>query len=369
MEATLRDNDVLIVGGGPAGSAAALTCARNGLRVVLVERSAFPRHVPGETLHPGVLPLLRALGVEDEMLAANFLRHEGHYVQWDGPRRFVPFGGDANGPWRGLQAWRPTFDALLLARARRLGVRILQPCRVLRPVWESGRVAGVLNNAGPVRATYTVDATGRRRWLAHQLDLPSFGPRHRLLAWYGYVEGYCPGRDAAPLLAADDRGWTWTACVRPGVYQWTRLPFNGDRPAPQWLPDELRGLHGLEPMRSADVSWRVITRPAGPGYFLTGDAAVSLDPASAHGVLRALMSGMMAGDLISRVFARELAPDVAAAAYTTWLRNWFEHDVRKLTELYSALGRPPGWVAATAEAHVPERSLSWHTTSSPAPAR
>ena len=340
------DVDVAVVGGGPAGTTTAIQCAQAGLRVTLIERCAFPRAAPGETLHPGVLPLLRTLGVEQQVLAAGFLRHEGHEVQWDGPRRFVPFGSDDAGPWRGLQAWRPTFDALLLDRARQLGVTVLQPCRVLRAYVERGRIAGVKTGDGPLRARYTVDATGRRRWLAHQLALPSSGPRHRLLAWYGYVEGNCPLRDEAPLIAADAGGWTWTACVRPNLYQWTRLPFNGARPDADWLPVELCGLRPLGPVCGADVSWRAVAEPAGPGYFLTGDAAVILDPASSHGVLRALMCGMMAGHLIVQAVRRGAAEALAAAEYTRWLRDWFLVDVRELTKLYARLHPPLAWVVA-----------------------
>src|SRR5438045_191696 len=106
--------DVAVVGGGPAGAAAAIGCAQAGLDVVLLERCPFPRPVPGETLHPGVLPVLARLGVEREVLAAGFLRHAGHFVRWNGPERFEAFGRDDGVPWLGLQAWRPDFDAILL---------------------------------------------------------------------------------------------------------------------------------------------------------------------------------------------------------------------------------------------------------------
>src|SRR5262249_29115180 len=158
----------------------------------------FPRAAPGETLHPGVLPLLRTLGVDDQVLGAGFLRHTGHWVQWDGPPRFVPFGADETGTWRGFQAWRPTFDALLLEHARQLQVRLLQPWSHLRACIERNRVMGVVTSDGLIRAAYTVDATGRRRWLAHQLALSNLGARHRLLAWYGHVKGSFPLRDESP---------------------------------------------------------------------------------------------------------------------------------------------------------------------------
>src|SRR5262249_9354627 len=102
--------EILVLGGGPAGSAAAITAAGLGLPVTLIERAGFPRHAPGESLHPGVGAILRQLGVEQEVLDAGFLRYSGHLVRWDGAERMQPFGADADGPWLGYQAWRPTFD-------------------------------------------------------------------------------------------------------------------------------------------------------------------------------------------------------------------------------------------------------------------
>jgi flavin-dependent dehydrogenase len=311
---------------------------------VLIERDVFPRAAPGETLHPGVIPLLRRLGLEDQVLAAGFLRHEGHFVRWDGPTRFVSFGRDESGPWLGLQAWRPVFDHLLLLRARQLGVSIRQPCRVLRAFREANRITGVLTGEGFVRAAFVVDATGRRHWLAKQLGLAIKRHGPRSLAWYGYVEGDCPIRDDAPALVADARGWTWTARVRPGIYQWTRLSFDNQRPAASWLPQELEGLKRCSRTTGVDTSWRAVQAAAGPGYFLTGDAAAVLDPASSHGVLRALMTGMMTGHLLGQVVAHGLPEEQAAVAYREWLRDWFAHDVRRLKEQYAALPDPPQWV-------------------------
>jgi flavin-dependent dehydrogenase len=328
------DADVAVIGGGPAGAAAAIGCAEAGLRVVLVERCSFPRLAPGETLHPGVLPVLRRLGVEEEVLSAGFLRHPGHFVSWHGPERFVPFGQDEQGPWLGLQAWRPDFDVLLLTRAGRLGVEILQPCRPRRALLAGGRVAGVATACGLVRAAYVVDATGRRQWLSRQLGLPQERRGPRRVAWFGYVEGDCPARAIAPALAADATGWTWVARVRPELYQWTRLGRDNQRLARGWLPPDLQGLKPIGPVSGADVTWRISGAAAGPGYFLVGDAAAVLDPASSHGVLRALMSGMLAAHLISAVRRRGGLASVAAAAYQRWLRGWFDHDVQGLTRLY-----------------------------------
>jgi flavin-dependent dehydrogenase len=145
-----------------------------------------------------------------------------------------------------------------------------------------------------------------------------------------------------PCLTLDEEGWTWTAQVRPAVYQWIRMLFAGRLPAHDWRPAGFQHLSSLAPARGADVTWRQVAAPAGPGYFLVGDAAVVLDPTASHGVLRALMSGIMAGHLISRL---GLAPtDSATIAitgeYNQWLKAWFHHDLAQLRELYRRLEPP-----------------------------
>jgi hypothetical protein len=174
----------------------------------------------------------------------------------------------------------------------------------------------------------------------------------RLIARYGYMMGECPVRDSAPALVADPDGggWTWTARVRPGVYQWTRLRFAPGASEDGLPPKELDGLRPFGPaVRGADVTWRRARPAAGPGWFLVGDAAFVLDPSSSHGVLKALMSGRMAAHCITAV-AHGLAPEGETALhYNDWISRWFEADVAHLTEHYAALrgshtaAQPTAW--------------------------
>jgi flavin-dependent dehydrogenase len=315
MDARPLDADVLIAGGGPAGGAAAIACAMRGLRVILCERERFTRERPGETLHPGIEPLLAQLGVADRMTEVVGARHPGNWIEWGRPRRFEAFGGDSEGPWNGFQAWRADFDALLLARARELGAEIRQPCGIgaLREQDDGQRL--VETSQGLVAARLLIDATGRARWLGRALGIASPARSLPLYARYGYAEGSCPTRDEAPALVADKAGWTWTAMVRPSLYQWTRLAFDGTQPGAEWLPEEFRGLKPRGASRGADVTWRLANEPAGPGWFIAGDAAALLDPASSHGVLRAIMSGMMAAHLGDAVLSDKAPAAEASAMY------------------------------------------------------
>src|ERR1700730_7017293 len=128
----IAETDLVVVGGGPAGAAAAIGARSYGLRVVVLERDVAPRIRPGEAAHPGIEPLLKRLGVMDAVQTADFLRYEGHWVAWGRePLRFVPFGQDERGPWKGFQLWRPGFDAILLGGAGRAGALLVTPCREL----------------------------------------------------------------------------------------------------------------------------------------------------------------------------------------------------------------------------------------------
>jgi flavin-dependent dehydrogenase len=342
--ALIGDVDVAIVGGGPAGSAAAIWCRRQGLRVVLLKREPFPRHRRGETLPPGVEPIFAQLGLTDAIQDAEFTRHAGTWVSWSGPRRFEPFGADERGPWRGFQAPREELDRILLDAAKLAGASVIQSCRAERPLVEDNRVVGVETSQGTILARWIVDAGSGAHWLARQLTIPLRFASPRLLARYGYATGTWPERDDAPEIAADNTGWTWTARIAAGHYHWTRLSLVEDDPHRDVAPACLAELTPLSRPRGADVTWRIVSRPAGTGYICAGDAAAVLDPASSHGVLRGLMAGIMAGHTIARVTAGAVSEPDAIAGYTVWISDLFLAEVKAMTRLYRQLPRPPRWV-------------------------
>ncbi|MGI8552282.1 MAG: NAD(P)/FAD-dependent oxidoreductase, partial [Dehalococcoidia bacterium] len=108
--------DVIVIGGGPAGSTAATMLARKDLRVLLLEREHFPREHVGESLLPASMPILEELGVMPEIQKAGFLPKWGATMVW----------GTETEPWswyfretnrrypHAYQVWRPQFDQILL---------------------------------------------------------------------------------------------------------------------------------------------------------------------------------------------------------------------------------------------------------------
>lgn len=332
------DSDVVVIGGGPGGSAAAITCASTGLRVRLLERQAFPADRPGETLHPGVESVLAQLGVADRLPAVIGSRHEGIRIQWGSAERFEPYGSDERGPWRGFQVWRADFDAMLLQRARELGVEIHQPCAAIEVLQRDGIVVGVNTSNGVMTAPVVIDASGRSHWLGSQLGIDRAKYSPGLIARYGYVQGVLPRIDDVPSLIGESSGWLWTALVRPGLYQWTRVMLDGTKLARNWRPEQFCRFTPVGPPRAADVSWQLSQVVAQPGWFQVGDAAAVLDPTSANGVLRALLSGITAGKLCFATVSQAAHPAEAAAVYSAWIQDWFCSAAERLAEFYRVLG-------------------------------
>jgi len=341
------ESDAAIIGAGPAGCAAAIQLAKAGLRVVLIEASEFPRHRPGETLHPGAEPLFEKLGVADAVNAAGFVRHRGNRIRWEigGEERFEAFGEDERGEWLGYQAWRPDLDRILLDAAKGHGVDVWQPCRAMDPILVNGRVVGVECCRGTLRAKVVFDAGGRLHWMTRKLGVRWQAHSPELATRYGYValdSGILDSGDwSNPRMVRDRHGWTWTARVRAEVVAWVRLQFDGSDPGADWQPPELATGDALRDGGGADVTWRIADRVAGPGWFALGDAAAVLDPASSHGVLRALMSGMQAADLALRQSRFGIAESEGHLAYDSWLRKWFHSDADRLRGFYGWGGETP----------------------------
>jgi len=324
--------DVIIVGAGPAGSAAAICAARAGLRTVLLDGIKANLH-PGETIHPGAECLFDELGILDQVNEATNLRHEAHRVSWFGPARQQKFGADHTGTWRGFQIQREKLRTILHARAEAVGARY-QQVWAREPIVENKRIAGVRTDAGVFHSKYVIDASGRVHWLARTSGLTVHRTSPPLIAWYGWARSPDAKRFSEPLLIADRYGWTWAAQVDRGLCAWTRLDLCDRIRRPDGPPKILSDFQACGNPRGADVTWRRVLEQSGPGYFLVGDAGAVLDPASANGVIRAIMSGMAAARCAHRIIVNSRPERVETGKYMRWALDWHKHDEHRLAELY-----------------------------------
>jgi flavin-dependent dehydrogenase len=341
----MNSYDVIVIGAGPAGCSAAISCARHGLKVAIVERLLFPRHRPGETLHPGMELLLQQLGVFEKVLEASVIRPRGSWIKWERERHFVPFGEDTTGAWMGFQIPRSTLDSILLERAAASGVHILHPCHAKKVLLKNNRVVGIQTPAEQLFCRQLVDASGPHAWLARQLGLTARRYSPPLTALYGYKRGDV--EESALGIFTDRLGWYWTAHIGPQLYHWTRLYFLHDQVSRATaVPASLFELACTGKIQGADVTWRALDQSAGSGYFVVGDAANVLDPGTSHGVLKALMSGMMAARCIIDESAAPTNEHAISMHYNQWVKAWFESDVQKMRELYRRHPFPPHWLGA-----------------------
>jgi flavin-dependent dehydrogenase len=200
--------DVLVIGGGPAGSSTAIFLARHGYRVTLLERSVFPRVKPcGDYLTPGAVRLLRdELGVLPELLAAGAVPVTRETV-------VTHRGATITGETAGLACSRSVTDFVLLRAAMAAGVEVREGVSVREIVTEAGAVVGVEADVDgerrSFRATVTVGADGTRSLVARKMGvvLPIRRlQRVALVAAFGHTDPAVEGDRMIPPLTPPSKG-------------------------------------------------------------------------------------------------------------------------------------------------------------------
>lgn len=339
--------DALVLGGGPAGATAGLVMARAGLRVLLVERSPFPRFHIGESLLPRNMPLIRKLGLEAALAAVPRMDKRGAEFVTGDERHGARFhfdtallAGDAAGDNWAWNVERASFDAALLDAARSAGVEVVHG-RAVRGIsrLSDGAVAVSLDGGGEAHGRWLVDATGQATLVGRHLGLRRVIPHLRKAAYFAHFEGVRRREGVEggfPVIVVCEEGWFWLipldesrtsvglvldadAAHRTGVPADRRLAWGVARcPA---VCERMAAASGPETNQvAADFSYRCAPY-AGPGYFLAGDAATFVDPIFSTGVCLAMMSGARAGEGIADILRRGASPEKVRESYVRWFEE------------------------------------------------
>lgn len=358
------DADVLVVGGGPAGSAAATMLARKGWRVRLYERDRFPRAHVGESLLPASMPVLAELGVLPAIEAAGFLPKYGATMVW---------GRDPD-PWswsfresnprypHAFQVVRSQFDDILLRNAAACGADVREGWRVLEadagPSGATLRVEDAEGRQQTARARFVVDASGQAGLIGRTRGLREPDPFFRNLAVYGYYSGgsRLPEPDANNILIESiEDGWLWaiplhTGLVSTGVVVDStagRERINELGPEAFFRERVATGPHTSALLAGATLTgspsvvrdWSYSSSElAGEGFVLAGDAACFVDPLFSSGVHLALSSGVLAAAYVTSALKDPGLGKAAAAVYAQQYRQQYEH-FREMARLFYGSNR------------------------------
>lgn len=323
--------DIVVIGGGPAGSTAANLLAQKGYEVVLLEKVRHPRLTVGESVLPHVWKYVEAAGATEDIKRAGFIQKSGGTTYWRGVIRQTALA-DFGFRHPSLHVERDEFDEILLRVAERRGVQVFEEVGVQKINFNNGETDVTYKDRrageeGRISCRYIVDASGQGAVIANQLGIREADKDLRFMSIWGYYDDsayvaqgglICPWekrREVKPTtvqLGTTDWGWCWHITQKEHTSvglvlapsEAAEFKAGGDKLEARFdracrkLPI-IGGL--LEDARLIPGSVRAIrdfayrpTQLAGEGWCLAGDAAAFVDPINSAGVITAGYAGVAA---------------------------------------------------------------------------
>jgi flavin-dependent dehydrogenase len=341
---------VLVIGGGPAGSTTATLLAREGFDVTLVEREVFPRYHIGESLLPSCLEILDMTGAREKIEAYGFQRKGGGYFSWGTDSWILDFA-----PLRypySFQVVRSEFDQLLLEHAKSQGVKVCEGTEIRSLSFEGDRPRSATwsqvvggSDTGQISFDYLVDASGRAGVIAmHYLKNRRYHNAFQNVAMWGYWTGagrmsFAP--EGAIANGAVPDGWLWGIPLHDGtmsvglvLHKTTfkekrqqfdsleQLYFEAIDSCPL-LADLVKPGKLVTNMRTEQDYSYIADGLTGPGYFLVGDAACFIDPLLSTGVHLATHSAMLCAASLASALRGEVTEQQALAFFERSYRQTY----------------------------------------------
>ena len=349
------ETDVLVIGGGPAGTTAAAFLARKGWKVLLLEKDRHPRFHIGESLLPMNLPILQRLGVLEQVQAIGLYKAGADFPvtgRADGSDYNTFRFANALDPQfpHAYQVHRAEFDELLFAHARSSGVDAREGVKVERvefgadnrPVGARARDAA--GAAIDVRMRYVVDASGRDTFFGNQFKLKRKNAHHQSAAIFSHFDGVTrrPGDDSGNITVqrfAD--GWMWLIPLPRGLMSIGAVCFpsylkqrRGENESflmntllavPQ-IAARMQDATRVAPVHVTGNYAYGCTRMYGSGWVMAGDAYAFVDPIFSSGVYLAMDSAEQAANVVDAALrepAREATLQAAMARRMDRGLRWF----------------------------------------------
>ena len=338
---------VLVIGGGPAGSSAATLLAREGFDVTLLERDVFPREHIGESLLPSSLQVLELTGVREKLEASGFVRKHGVFFSWGEDAWDVDWGkpGDPDSVYS-FQVVRAEFDDMLLKHAAAQGVKVHEGISVEslafqgeRPVSARWVERGGEGRSGEIAFDYLVDASGRAGIMSSRyLQNRRFNKAFQNVALWGYWKGARIAPQTPPggiTIGSVPNGWLWAIPLHNGTYSvglvvhkttfkdrreesgsLRQLYLDAIADAPV-IAGMLESAELVTPLQTEQDFSYIAEEFSGPGYFIVGDAACFLDPLLSSGVHLATYSALLAAAGIASIHRGEVDEEEARGTSTT----------------------------------------------------
>lgn len=324
MPMTTEQSDVVVIGGGPAGSTAATLLARRGYKVIALEKARHPRFHIGESLLPMNLPVFERLGVLDKVRALGVLK-PGADFEADNERGYNTYAfarAIGNSPPYAYQVWRQDFDKMLYDHARECGADAREGHEVVTVQQSGSRDTRLDVNTDDgrnysIQTRYVVDASGRDAFLSTKKKLRRKNDEHQSAAIFGHFRGAVrrAGEDQGNISIYNfEHGWMWM------------IPLPGDVMSVGAVcrPEYLKQRKGrtveflFETFKRSPALWRRIehaalindevrvtgnysydsARMGDPGWVLVGDAFAFLDPVFSSGVYLAMSGAEQAANVV-----------------------------------------------------------------------
>ncbi len=327
-EGALYKCDVLVIGGGPAGSTCATLLAKKGFQVILAEKEQHPRFHIGESLLPANMPLLESLGVAEEVKKIGLLKLG---IEFNSPEHehvsLIEFADCWNKDlsWA-YQVRRSEFDEILFRNAAKAGVQTIENCRVRDVQFDDKGTAPVCIRADVengqtqlFEAKFLVDASGRDTFLADKYKTKQKNKKHNSSAIFGHFhnatrlqgekEGYIS-------IFWFEHGWFWFIPLADGTTSvgavcWPYYLHSRKKSVGAFLSDTIELCPQLaERMKNAKLVSEAYatgnysynsTMSHGKQFILIGDAFAFVDPVFSSGVMLAMNSAFKGADVVEAV--------------------------------------------------------------------